>query len=159
MTAAWLLMAMAVCGPPESPDEDLGARLARVRGTAVADAGQACDRGLDRLWLLGAATDAAALLVAHLRVLVDALVGLPLPVLARRYAEACRATAARADRLADLLDPRAAVGTAPAACAAVAGRETGPEWPAAQPPDRAAGAGPNPDRRLRVETAHGTGPA
>lgn len=31
MTAAWLLMAMAVCGPPESPDEDLGARLARVR--------------------------------------------------------------------------------------------------------------------------------
>jgi ADP-heptose:LPS heptosyltransferase len=138
------------------------ARLARVRGTAVADAGRACDRGLDRLWRLGAATDAAALLVAHLRVVVDALVGLPLPALARRYAEACRATAARADRLADLLDPRAAVGpvgTALAACAAAAGGETGPEWPAAQPPDRAAGAGPNPDRRLRVETAHGTGPA
>lgn len=31
MTAAWLLMSLAVCGPPEAPEEDLGARLARVR--------------------------------------------------------------------------------------------------------------------------------
>jgi hypothetical protein len=31
MTVGWLLLAWAVCGPPESPDEDLGARLARVR--------------------------------------------------------------------------------------------------------------------------------
>jgi ADP-heptose:LPS heptosyltransferase len=81
------------------------ARLSRVQGPAVADAGRSCDRALDQVWRLGAATDATALLVAHLRVEVDSLVGLSLARLSQRYAEACRAAASRAWRLAELLDP------------------------------------------------------
>jgi ADP-heptose:LPS heptosyltransferase len=140
------------------------ARLARAQGTAVADAGRSCDRALDRVWRLGAATDATALLVAHLRVEVDSLVGLPLTRLSQRYAEACRATAVRAERLAELLDPAARATEAVGG----AGKANEPAMVGLPPPV----ASPAPPRRASLveenvragdaacaARAHGTGPA
>lgn len=140
------------------------ARLARAQGVAVAEAGRACDHALDQVWRLATATDATALLMAHLRVEVDSLVGLPLARLSHRYAEACRATAGRADRLAELLDPSART-TAVAREAWETGEPAMADW---RPPGASSATSPgarpiNEDPRVGdpacAERAHGTGPA
>lgn len=142
----------------------VAARLSRAHGGAVAEAGEACDRALDRVWRLGTATDAGALLVAHLRVVVDALVGLPLSGLARRYAEACQATAARAERLADLLDPSGAaierIRPAPTASARAGVKPTDSAWGSMPQLHRATPEQPRSGRRSpEGNIARGTGPA
>lgn len=140
------------------------ARLSRAHGAAVAEAGQACERALDRVWQLGAATDASALLVAHLRVVVDALVGLPLAGLARRYAEACQATAARAERVADLLDPSGAgiepTRPEPTASAPIGVKPAGPAWASMPRTHRTTPARPHEGHRSpQGNIARGTRPA